>query len=554
MGHLRKRMTKGLFSICLAWGLLFAGVSSGQQETPLAVARQLDWLHQRVQGLMEDSTATAISLSAEALLLATRSDNRLHKGLAHLNLANGYLYADFYDEALHHASDALQILKKSGSKDDIAAAYSTIGWIYYDSENSDAAMEMHQQALALFRQSGNSDKVSALINGIGLIHAQSGHFEQALPFFEESLQLSRQLQAPKRVAATLNNIGMCKTALGHFEQAIGVLNEALAIATKLDIPLLLAEIFNQRGHTHLGMGALAEADADLATARRFIESSASNARKEKLLDNHEFNTQLQARRGDYKAAYRLQDEYIKLRNDILSEEKSRKLADKRLWYEIQLRESEIKVLEQEKNLQNWQRNALAVGFLLLCIIAFLVYSRMRNDRRKEHQLARMREQLMKKELEREALEKEALNRKVLFKNGELTNFALDLSQKNELLRATDEALNDIESKAPKEIAARLRLISAQINHGLDINREAEVFHSHMEEEHKDFFFNLLQKFPNLTKNEKRLCAQIRLELSCKDIASLNNISVRSVEMARYRLRKTLGLPADASLSEFLKQI
>jgi len=64
---------------------------------------------------------------------------------------------------------------------------------------------------------------------------------------------------------------------------------------------------------------------------------------------------------------------------------------------------------------------------------------------------------------------------------------------------------------------------------------------HFEQIHEDFYKNLLFKFPDLTKNERKLCAYLRLNLSTKDIASLTFQSIRSIEISRTRLREKLGL-------------
>ncbi|RUA28671.1 MAG: hypothetical protein DSY76_04170, partial [Bacteroidetes bacterium] len=69
-----------------------------------------------------------------------------------------------------------------------------------------------------------------------------------------------------------------------------------------------------------------------------------------------------------------------------------------------------------------------------------------------------------------------------------------------------------------------------------------------------FYSALREKYPNLTPNEVRLSALIRLDLSSKEIASILNISSKSVEMNRYRLRKKMQLSSSVNLSEFIRSI
>lgn len=69
--------------------------------------------------------------------------------------------------------------------------------------------------------------------------------------------------------------------------------------------------------------------------------------------------------------------------------------------------------------------------------------------------------------------------------------------------------------------------------------------------HGDFLGRLRTEFAELSPNEQRLCAFLRLNLSTKEIAKLMIISSRGVEIARYRLRKKLGLQKGQNLTKFL---
>jgi DNA-binding CsgD family transcriptional regulator len=80
------------------------------------------------------------------------------------------------------------------------------------------------------------------------------------------------------------------------------------------------------------------------------------------------------------------------------------------------------------------------------------------------------------------------------------------------------------------------------------------FAVHFDTIHRDFLVHLKNKFPVLSSNELKLCAYLRMNLSTKEIAQLMNISVRGVEISRYRLRKKLQVPSEANLFNFLMEI
>ena len=85
-----------------------------------------------------------------------------------------------------------------------------------------------------------------------------------------------------------------------------------------------------------------------------------------------------------------------------------------------------------------------------------------------------------------------------------------------------------------------------------LNREDwEKFEIHFDQVHEDFLKKIRKKYPELTPKDLRLCAYLKMNLSSKEIAPILNISVRGVEISRYRLRKKMNLPRDANLNDFM---
>ena len=76
----------------------------------------------------------------------------------------------------------------------------------------------------------------------------------------------------------------------------------------------------------------------------------------------------------------------------------------------------------------------------------------------------------------------------------------------------------------------------------------------IDEVYKDFLGKLEQRYPDITKGEKRLCAMLYIDMSSKEIAVITNTTVRSVETSRYRLRKKFDLKRDDDIVDFLKSI
>jgi len=87
-----------------------------------------------------------------------------------------------------------------------------------------------------------------------------------------------------------------------------------------------------------------------------------------------------------------------------------------------------------------------------------------------------------------------------------------------------------------------------------MDKDWEHFAQHFDKVNSDFVVSLKEKHPTITGNELKLCAYLRMNLSTKEIAQLMNISVRGVEISRYRLRKKLHIPSEKSLFDYLINI
>lgn len=97
-------------------------------------------------------------------------------------------------------------------------------------------------------------------------------------------------------------------------------------------------------------------------------------------------------------------------------------------------------------------------------------------------------------------------------------------------------------------------INTLLANNLDTEDDWKMFLIKFEQKHHNFFKRLKEAHPQLTNNDLRLCACLKLNMETKDIASLMNLSVRAVENNRYRLRKKLDLKPTQNLNEYFLNI
>jgi ligand-binding sensor domain-containing protein/DNA-binding CsgD family transcriptional regulator len=158
----------------------------------------------------------------------------------------------------------------------------------------------------------------------------------------------------------------------------------------------------------------------------------------------------------------------------------------------------------------------------------------------------------KTEGELAALRNEKLEAEINFKNSELASSAMHLVKKGELLsKVKGELAQVMKGFDNAQAAAELKKMIKTLNEDDHIDQEWEKFAHHFDKVHSDFVLQLKDKHPTITPNELKLCAYLRMNLSTKEIAQLMNISVRGVEISRYRLRKKLAITSETNLFDYL---
>jgi DNA-binding CsgD family transcriptional regulator len=199
----------------------------------------------------------------------------------------------------------------------------------------------------------------------------------------------------------------------------------------------------------------------------------------------------------------------------------------------------------------WYLSWIAIAcyiLLFLAIIALIHRSNLRHHRKINEEKEK---ELKLKNLEVEQkiikLQNEQLEKDMSSKNKELAVSTMSLIKKNEFLSNIKDQLKESESSKVKSV---IKTIDKDINEEYNWNLFKDAFNN----ADKEFFKKIKSKHPDLTSNDLKVSAYLRLNLSSKEIAPLLNISVKSVEIKRYRLRKKMLLPREVNLTEYILAI
>lgn len=214
------------------------------------------------------------------------------------------------------------------------------------------------------------------------------------------------------------------------------------------------------------------------------------------------------------------------------------------------------------------RYALLTLFLALLAAITIVYVvssiRLKGEKRKM-ELTKVREIRAKEQQfqsryaqtqeEIDKLKADNLQKELEFQNKELANATMHLVQRGEMLQRVKDKLSEVvklvkDPTAKKQIGALIRVIENDEN----FESTWQSLERQFDRVHINFTQRLKETYPLLTPNDIKLCTYLKMNLTSKEIASLTNISVRGVEISRYRLRKKLNLDGNENLVEYIQQI
>jgi len=198
--------------------------------------------------------------------------------------------------------------------------------------------------------------------------------------------------------------------------------------------------------------------------------------------------------------------------------------------------------------------SIAIYILLLILFFFIVHNFYKRYYKKQRQnlLEKANREIKLKELESKQFlsqfNNEKLKIEVESKSRELAVSTMSLIKKNEFLNSIKKEISKLDANN------KVKQIIKIINNNLNNTDDWKLFEEAFNNADKDFLKKIKDKHPELTSNDLRLCAYLRLNLSSKEIAPLLNISSRSVEVKRYRLRKKMNLPHESSLTNYIIEL
>jgi len=481
------------------------------------------------------------------------NNNNLKK-LAGVYSKLGELYFgdNFNLEKSHTYYDkALGLAIKTDNKDLIALIYNRIGGVFFYQSNFDESLQYYLKAYDLWETLDNQEGIARSLNNIGEIYRKKNNLDLAYDYYRKSLDINQRIGAVRQTAVNYENIGMIKSAEGntaeafdYYQKSLNIYSDNSFVDDKLQILILMGKEYLKIGLHEKALKYFTEA----------YNASQKNNDLDKLAESSLGLSNVLEKVGDYKNSLHYYKIHSQTNDSIVAKQKIDQMAIMQINFlndlntkELEIKENQISLYEKQQRIDLINFRFMVFVVLVIIIAAVLIVVRQRLQA-KEDKLIRH------KNLELHKTQQELMRTELKSKDSDLVNFALHLIQKNNLLSHLKEDLKKLAQETDEETSKRLRELIMHLKQSLQLDKEKKEFQNKVDKNYAEFFSRLKNKYPTLTKNEERLCAMLRLNLSSKEIASLNNTSVKAVEMGRYRLRKKCGIKNNQELSAFLNMI
>ncbi len=490
----------------------------------------------------------AIDFHNQALIKFQETGNTIGQSKENFSIGQTYSAINNFSKTLEYYLNALNILENSTNDSLKNIIKYNIGVFYINIGKMDDALDYLLKTRTFFynNQPDFNNELIKNYRQIGVVYGKLNILDSALIYFNKALLVFERDTAISKIelGGLLNNIGAIyhkqkdyTNAIINFSDALNIFNQynnqrGIGIST-FNIALINKEQKNYTKAINLfkSAGEYFQATNDLNSIKECYNNLSN------IYDIKE----------DYKNAFRYFQLFSGLKDSIMDTDVLIKIANIETQLEIEKIEEKnrikIQLLEHQRNLSNY-RWYLFTGILIIILLIFSILLYKRNIQKKLIKVSLENTRLEKINLEQE---KQHLKNELDFKTNELANFANYILNRNEILDKLKKEIKNLKNNPDKNIDKLARLV----NQSLSFDKDRKELLIRVEQTHQSFFYKLQNKFPDLTDNEKRILALVMAELSTKEIASLLNISVGSVDMARYRLRKKMKIEPNQSIIDFL---
>ena len=465
-------------------------------------------------------------------------------GMARVLFQQGMIEYDFgsFDQSLDKFLSALKIQQSLKLSVPIANSYTQIGWINFLQANLDKAFEYYQKAHEIYKKEQKLSLVARSFSNLAIIFDERDNdLDKALEYQMKGLKILEEIDDQGGLGKLYNNLGILHKNRKEYDISREYYLKGIALYQEIKNP-------SREAVTYYNLGMLdfniKDYQAAISNYQKALNMFLDMQLKDQIRKCYKKLSQVYEVTGHYQKSLKYSHLQANTRAQIYDEKKAQQIANLQEQYESEQKEKQIQALSHEKALAT-SRNRLYLALFILAIVAgggIFWIQRIRHFKNLE---------IAEAELQNEQLKQEKLNLELESSNKTLAAQALQMIQKNNLMQEMQAAAREVLKTEEIANKSAVKKLINLVDYSFNLDKEWEDFKNSFENTHPDFFSNLKTEFIDITSNELKLCALIKLNLNLKESATILGISPDSVKTARYRLRKKLNLPKEEKLADFL---
>jgi tetratricopeptide (TPR) repeat protein len=443
-----------------------------------------------------------------------------------------FSYDGMYPKSIDNLLLAIKIFESNDRKKSLALALNNLAINYKSLDDPESYHNYLLKAAKINEEIGNTYGLIGNYNNLGISYKNQDKLDEALSFYSKAYEQIKIRNSPLLLAQNLTNRANILEKQKKYKEAEQLFLECEQISESNGIVygVLLTNL--NLGNLYRQMKVFGKSQGRLEKSLEI--SSKFNFPKERAL-TYERLSWLNRDLENYQDAYQFIQKYYSLNDSLVNESVRKEANELREKYEAEKKEIEILSLSKDKIHHQLFIALLIIGILFLLVgIQWLRFKQKRKEQTRKSEEERLK-------LELDLKEKELL---------------ADSVKRVSIMYTKDSIYNDLKDFIPFLPSPQSSKFASILN---DLKKSGdqnmlEEFETRFLGVHEKFFSRLKELAPDLTPSEIRICALIKLNLSTKEIVSITNRTVGTIDNARSKIRKKLNLNEDENLQTFISQI
>jgi signal transduction histidine kinase len=325
------------------------------------------------EGKYMDALATLL----DAVKMIGDKDLPFSMSQVYYDLGDVYEALGQNDISLKYFYEALKTAERLNIKYEIARIYSALAWTYKNQSQFKLAHEFLDKSLAIRKEIGNEHGISNAYNVLGVIYLQEKRYKEGIEALEKSLEIRRRIGHREGISACIFNLALIYEEQKDYKKALEYQKQALDLDMAIGNRNNIAISYNGLGSVNIKLRNFRDAAIYLKKAEALAKETKSRTLR---MNNNLFWSQYYEGTGNLRKALDYHKAYTQLNDSIYSEISVGKLAEMQALYQIEKKDQEIKLLNQEKQLKEnqleLQHSQIRTQYIIIAsvIIAFILAS------------------------------------------------------------------------------------------------------------------------------------------------------------------------------------